>query len=244
MEHGFSSRWYGTFHQWSRLHCHVMKRPEHVEQGKWGAKIIFYKPITKTTTDPNTCDETEDKIYVMRQWTVFSADQVEGAEPFRVNEEQSVSVPDFAPAEELVAASSATIHHHGDRAYYKPPVPYGDWPLHRDGDYIALPPKSRFDSIGSYYETVFHELAHWSEVRCGWTGTYAMGELVAEMASSFLSTELGVPQGEELENHASYLSSWLESMEGDPSYIFKASTQASKIADFLLSFVQQEVSAA
>ncbi len=34
-------------------------------------------------------------------------------------------------------------------------------------------------------------------------------ELVAEMAASFLSTELGVPQGESLENHASYLSSWL-----------------------------------
>jgi len=52
-----------------------------------------------------------------------------------------------------------------------------------------------------------------------------MGELVAEMASSFLATELGVPQGETLENHAAYLKSWLKDMKDDPAYIFRASTQ-------------------
>jgi antirestriction protein ArdC len=59
------------------------------------------------------------------------------------------------------------------------------------------------------------------------------------MASCFLATELGVPNGEPLENHASYLKSWLASMKGDPNYIFKASRQASKVCDFLLSFVRQ-----
>jgi antirestriction protein ArdC len=67
-----------------------------------------------------------------------------------------------------------------------------------------------------------------------------MGELAAEIAASFLSTELGIPQGETLENHASYLGSWLKEMKSDPSYIFKASTQASKAADYLLSFVRKE----
>lgn len=63
-----------------------------------------------------------------------------------------------------------------------------------------------------------------------------MNELVAEMSASFLSTELGVPQGETFENHAAYIKSWLKAMNDDPSFIFKASTQASKVADFLLSF--------
>ena len=66
-----------------------------------------------------------------------------------------------------------------------------------------------------------------------------MGELVAEMASSFLATELGVPQAESLENHAAYLKSWLKEMKDDASFIFKASTQASKVADFLRSFTAQ-----
>jgi antirestriction protein ArdC len=86
----------------------------------------------------------------------------------------------------------------------------------------------------AYYETLLHELAHFSEVRTGWNYRdqgYAMGELAAEMAASYLATELGVPQGETLENHASYLGSWLKEMKDDPSYIFKASTQASRAAD-------------
>lgn len=103
-----------------------------------------------------------------------------------------------------------------------------------------LPPKYRFNPLGAYYETAFHELAHWSEVRFGWTGSYAMNELVAEMASSFVSTELGVPQVEGVENHAAYLKSWLASMKDDTSFIFKASTQASKVADHLLEFVEKK----
>ena len=80
---------------------------------------------------------------------------------------------------------------------------------------------------------------HWSECRLGWdrkAGGYALGELIAEMAACFLATELGVPQGESLENHAAYLRSWLDAMKGDPSFIFKAATQASKVTDFLLQF--------
>jgi len=84
-----------------------------------------------------------------------------------------------------------------------------------------------------------HELSHWSEPRLGFEQKdrdYAYFEWVAEMASCFLATELGVPQGEGLENHAAYLKSWLRSMKDDASFIFKASTAASKTADFLFSF--------
>jgi antirestriction protein ArdC len=236
LEHAFSSRWYGTYQQWERLHCQVMKRPDHVEKGRWGCRIVFYRPVTKTVVDPATGDEKEDQFFFMRTWTVFSADQVQGAEPFRVKEDEGGPVPDFAPADELIVATGADIRHQGDRAFYN-----------RLGDYIVVPQRHRFDPLGAYYETLLHELGHWSEVRLGWDhqqAGYAMTELVAEMASSFLSTELGVPQGEGLENHASYLSSWLSSMKNDPAYIFKASTQASKVCDFLLAFTKQEAVAA
>lgn len=240
LEHGFSSRWYGSYQQWERLHCQVMKRPDHVEPGGWGAKIVFYRPVTKTIVDKASGEEREDRFFVMRTYTVFSADQVEGAEAFRVKADERQPVPDFEPAEELIAATGADIRHEGDQAFYRLPTPYDDWPWHKDGDFIVLPSKHRFDPLGAYYETAFHELAHWSEVRFGWTGSYAMNELVAEMAASFLSTELGVPQAEGIENHAAYLKSWLSAMKNDPAYIFKASTQASKVADHLLSFVQKQ----
>jgi len=58
------------------------------------------------------------------------------------------------------------------------------------------------------------------------------------MAACFLATELGVPQGEPLENHAAYLKSWLVSMKADTSFVFRAATQATKTADYLMSFVR------
>lgn len=128
LEHGFSSKWYGSYQQWERLHCQVMRRPDHVEPGSWGSKIVFYRPVSKTVVDKASGEEREDQFYVMRQWTVFSADQVEGAEAFRVQEDEGQRVPDFEPAEELIAATGADIRHQGDRAYYRLPEPYDDWP--------------------------------------------------------------------------------------------------------------------
>ena len=66
-----------------------------------------------------------------------------------------------------------------------------------------------------------------------------MGESAAEIAASTLRRS-GVPQGEDLENHAAYLQSWLKEMRNDPAYIFKASTQASKAADYLLALARKE----
>ncbi len=241
---GFRSKWWGTFRQWSDLSCTVKKRPADVEPGHWGASIVLWKPFTKMVVKDG--EEQEHDFYMMRYFTVFSADQVEGkaVEKFQVKEEPvGGGHPDFAPAEELITATGVNIRFGGDRAYYVRPVPEGSWPQHKNGDYICLPPKHRFNPLGAYYETAIHELAHWSEVRTGWQHCqegYAMGELAAEIAASFLSTELGIPQGESLENHAAYLSAWLKQMKDDLAYIFKASNQASKVADFLMEFVRKE----
>ena len=67
-----------------------------------------------------------------------------------------------------------------------------------------------------------------------------MGELIAEMGSCFLASELGIPNAENLPNHASYLQNWLKAMQNDTKFIFQASSQASKAADFILSFSRVE----
>jgi len=240
---GFRSRWWGTFHQWSELGCFVKRRPDGVEPGRWGASIVLWKPFKKTVQNDNG-EQEEQEFMLMRYFTVFSADQVEGAEKFQVRDEPASdnNLPDYGPAEHLIAATQADIRHGGDRAYYVRPQPDDAFPHHDSGDFIVVPPKHRYDPLGAYYETLLHEISHWSEVRTGWDYRkqgYPMGELAAEIASSYLSTELGVPQGEPLENHASYVQAWLNEMKGDPVYVFKASTQASKVADFLLGLVRQ-----
>jgi antirestriction protein ArdC len=234
--HRLQSRWYGTFRQWSELGFTVKQRPADVEPGQWGAHIVYFRPIIKTKLDPATGDEKEDRFFLLKSYVVFSADQVEGdgVERFRVTESEGANseFADFEPVERLLENSKADIRFFGDRAYYN-----------RTDDYIVLPPKRLFHSTGEFYATALHEGSHWSEKRIGWDhekNGYPLTELVAEISASFVAAELGVPNADKLDNHASYVANWLEAMRGDSSYIFRASTAASKSANFLLSFVKQE----
>ena len=174
-------------------------------------------------------------VFVLRSYTLFNAEQVigEAADEFQVHEEagQPHAQPDFQPAEQLIAATGADIRHGGERAFYN-----------LTGDYIQLPHRERFDTLGAYYETALHELSHWSEPRQQLDRPqlgYAMCELVAEMAACFVASEIGVPHGEALENHASYIQSWLEGMKDDRTFIFRAAKLANKTCDFLLAFTHK-----
>ncbi len=244
MQHGLSSRWWGTFPMWKSLGCNIKKRPAGVEEGHWGCRVVFWKPLTRTVTDDLTGDEEEERRFVLRTFTLFCADQVEGAEAFQVHEDkgQTDAQPDFAPAEELILRTEADIRFGGDRAYYRRPTPENMFPNHVSGDFIILPHRATFNPPGAFYETVVHELAHWSEVRTGWDirqQGYALGELAAEIASCYVSTELGIPQGETLGNHVAYLKDWLDALKGDRNFIFKAAKQASRVTDYLLGFVRK-----
>jgi antirestriction protein ArdC len=105
-----------------------------------------------------------------------------------------------------------------------------------DRDYIQMPPKPSFNPPKEFYATTLHELMHWSEYRLGWKGTYAEGELRAEIGACYALAELNVPQSDDLSNHHAYLENWLAALRNDPRFIFVASTAASKAADFVLSF--------
>jgi putative DNA primase/helicase len=105
-----------------------------------------------------------------------------------------------------------------------------------------MPLRTQFKEA-DYFDTLFHELAHWTEqpTRTNWDrakpgNTYAAGELRAELAACYLSNELGLPSEHLLTNHAAYLQHWLEQMRENPSFIFRISAQASKASDFILSF--------
>src|SRR5690606_41566377 len=105
--------------------------------------------------------------------------------------------------------------------------------------------RSRFETPEDYFATNFHELSHWGEIRTEYDYRkhwYGFGELVAEMASCFVAAELGIPQGD-LVNHSRYLRHSLDSMRADDSYAIRASRQASKVTDYLMSFVRPKVEA-
>ena len=229
--HGFRSRWYGTFRQWQDMGGRIMRRPDDVPQGQWGCGIIFWSKATKTEENEHG-EEEEKEIFFLKQYSVFSIDQVQGEhlDHLRARDEGPLNTEfvDFEPAEQAIKATEATIKYQGDRAFYR-----------RDCDYIQVPPKTKFLKESEFYATCLHELSHWSESRTEWKGTYAEGELRAEIAAAYMLAELGVPQSEDLSNHHAYLKSWLQALRNDNRFIFRASTAANKAADFVLSFSRQ-----
>ena len=138
-------------------------------------------------------------------------------------------LPNWEPADVAIKATGAKISYGGNRAFYS-----------RESDSVQIPNREQFHSIEEWYSTHFHEIGgHWTEIRRNWKGSYAMGEIIAEMTSCFIAHALNVPDHNDIENHNAYLATWLKEMESDSKWIFKASQEAGKATDLFLSFSQK-----
>jgi hypothetical protein len=138
-------------------------------------------------------------------------------------------------AEAFVAATGASIHHGGGRAFYRPSTDSIHPPPR---DFIGTPTSSAAES---YYATLCHELCHWTspEPRCNrqlgkrfGDQAYAMEELVAELEAAFLCADLCITDDPRAD-HAQYLASWLAVLKADKKAIFIAASKASEAATFL-----------
>jgi len=241
MARGFQSKTWGTYQAFAKAGGQVRRRPAEYKPGTWGVQIVYYSCVERAKKDDNG-DEKIERFPLLRTYTVFNLDQVDGAaldhlRPGRV--EAAEVVPDYAHAEAVFEATQAEVRFGGDRAFYK--RPYGsEFPNHTGGDYIQMPLRKQFHTPADFMTTWGHELCHWSECRLGWKGSYSMGELVAEIGACYLAGHLGLPIGEHLESHAAYLACWLKELESDNKAIFKAAAQASKAVDLILSYSRSE----
>ena len=90
---------------------------------------------------------------------------------------------------------------------------------------------------------LLHELSHWSGglhrlnrdlSESYGSAEYTQEELRAELASVLIGAEMGLPC--DIQNHASYIKVWIEVLKHDKRGIFRAASDAQKIADYLLGF--------
>ena len=227
MKRGYQSRWFGTFNQ-------IKQAGASVKKGEKAIQIVLWKPLSRERTN-EMGEQVEDKFLVMRQFSVFSVEASTGLDQFRIGFAQPSDTifERFEAMDRLVAAAEIDVRHGGNKAFYSP-----------GGDYIQMPHRHQFESSETYYQTLAHEMTHWSESRIGFDrakedNAYALGELVAELGASFLLAELGLPASENIDNCTRYLDHWLKAMKGDTRFIFKAAATASKAVDFLLSHVRQ-----
>lgn len=220
-EKGYDVDLWATFNQWKSAGASVKK-------GEKATQIVFFRPIKKTVQDANGNEKLES-FPLLRTFSVFNISQVSGAvvEPFLERPAGPAFVHEQREEfDRVVAATGADIRYGGSKAaYYRLPA-----------DFIQMPHEDRFESFPAFAETLAHELSHWSEHRLNWTGSYAEGELRAEMAAVFTMAALDIPDSNNLENHAAYVGSWLEALQNDHKFLFRAAAAASKSADFILSF--------
>ena len=200
-----------------------------VRKGEKGTTIFFFK---KLEVDDEKAEDGTRQIPMLRAYSVFHASQMDGIPP-RVKptaDQEPWTKPEAA--EIIMTNSRAVIRIGGPQAYYSPKT-----------DHIQLPPHEAFTGPAAWAATALHELGHWTghpsrldrdlSVKFKSAG-YAQEELRAELASVFIGSTLGIPAN--IPNHASYIHGWCKALKDDKREIFRAASDAQKIADMALSF--------
>jgi antirestriction protein ArdC len=239
MSAGYSSGEWATFDQWKKKGGEerdeegkvVKQGTMSVRKGEKGTTIVYAKRFEKDENNP------DDKGgFMMRAYTVFNAEQVEGYQP------KVVEVPKLVERSprvtEFLRHMLANYTEGSDSAYYSPTY-----------DKIVMPTPEQFidtahgTAIEHFHSTQLHEYIHWTgkedrmnRDQTGRFGSedYAYEELIAELGSAFLCSYLGV-SATVREDHAIYLKNWLKAMKNDKKFFFKAASEAQKAVDFMIA---------
>lgn len=238
MNRGYKDNRWATFLQ-------VKKNGWKLQDAKGqGVKVEYWYPYDtekKKAISWKELKEAEAEIgdrYALRAnyTTVFNADLIEGVPEKKMEIHKEVDQEHLV---EKIAAGMQVpiIHDHTGRAYYVP-----------TRDEVHLPEKENFVHTYAYNSTALHELAHATghEKRLnrdqkGEFGTpeYAYEELIAEITSCFLSSELKTEQTEEhINNHKAYVQAWIQCIREKPESLVKAVAQAEKAAEYMEEMVE------
>ena len=245
MKQGFTSNEWGTFNQWFTLGGGKREKIN----GKWvvtkqskykvkpkGTKIIYFDKVKIEDKDT----QEEKLIPMLRGFTVFNADQVEGYESKPVKPITETKARHHR-SEALIAATGADIRFGGDRAFYVPSKDFVQMPILED-----FKGTDTSSDVEAYYSTMFHELTHWTGAKSRMdrkmiakfgSNAYAFEELIAELGAVFVTCQVGINIAPRAD-HAKYLNGWLEVIKNNKRAMVKAFAQAQKASDFILSFEQ------
>ncbi|CAN7653371.1 zincin-like metallopeptidase domain-containing protein [Phenylobacterium sp. LjRoot225] len=232
-ERGFVSPYWMTFQQAIELGGCVRK-------GERGTKVVKAgQSVFGDKDGAGESDGGEDGPEVRRwlkAYTVFNVDQIDGLpERYQVKEAEPCPMLErIEAADRFFANIPAKIHHGGDRAFYRIST-----------DEIHMPAFELFGDAEHQAATLAHELIHWTRhpsrldrdfgrQRFGDEG-YAKEECVAELGAAYVGALLGL-RPSHVEDHASYIASWLKVLKDDKRFIFTAASHAQRAADLLESF--------
>lgn len=231
IEGGHASQHWLTFRQ-------ALEAGGNVRKGEKGTTVVYADRFIPEAEKARAVESGDDAKAVpfLKRFTVFNVAQCEGLRPGLAADPAPLPEREIIPhAEALIAATGADFRIGGDKAFYAP-----------GPDFVQVPPQPAFREQINFYRTAFHELSHWTgngkrlgRDQSGRFGSkpYAREELCAEISAAFICAALGIVP---TVRHADYVGSWLEVLREDNRAIFRAASQASKAADYILAFAEGE----
>ena len=228
VQHGYPTQHWLTFRQALSLGGNVRK-------GERGTTVVYADRFTPEDEKRRAFNAGEEAqaIPFLKRFTVFNTAQCDD-----LPEDIEAAVPPPPPGmiepqvEALIKATSIDFRIGGNRAFYVPSL-----------DYVQVPPPAAYFEPINWHRTALHELGHASGAAhrlnrnlSGSFGSklYSVEEITAELISAFCCASLGIVP---TVRHADYIGSWLEVLREDNRAIVRAASQASKAADWLLSFL-------
>ncbi len=231
IEHGFPGQGWLTFRQALSLGGNVRK-------GERGTTVVYADRFTPEDEKRRAREAGEEAhaIPFLKRFTVFNTAQCEG-----LPDDIATVVPPPPPGlieprvEALIKATGVDFRIGGNRAFYVP-----------SQDYVMVPPPIAYFEPINWHRTALHELGHasghHSRLNRDLTGSfgskkYAFEEILVEISAAYSCAALGIVP---TVRHADYIGSWLDVMREDSRAIVRAASQASKAADWLLSFLPED----
>ena len=231
IEHGFPSQGWLTFRQALSLGGNVRK-------GERGTTVVYadrFTPEDEKRRALETGDEAH-AIPFLKRYTVFNVAQCDG-----LPDDIATIAPPPPPGlieprvEALIKATGVDFRIGGNRAFYVP-----------SQDYVMVPPPQAYFEPINWHRTALHELGHasghHSRLNRDLSGSfrtklYSVEEITAELIAAYSCAALGIVP---TVRHADYIGAWLETLREDSRAIVRAASQASKAADWLLSFLPED----
>ena len=227
--YGADNRWF-TYKQATELGAQVRK-------GEKSTPVYFFKMLQSSERDSDSAEastrnanDTPRMVKFLKEFHVFNASQIDGLAPLEKPERNWTPIE---AVNEVVARLKPDIRYGGNRAFYAPGT---------ERDFIQMPYEGVFQgpsAAADFSATLLHEISHWAGAstrlnrQFGIWGSedYDREEIRADLASSFLCAELGVPTN--LDTNAAYIGSFVKRLKSDKFEIFRAMKDAGKIADFV-----------
>ena len=225
---GYSQNYFLTWKQVKSVGANVKK-------GEKGTMVVFWKRIPQEQSKDST--EPQKVNSILRYYYVFNIAQIDHLPEVITIPYAPETISSITACDEIIGTmpNCPAIKHGKQSAYYDPIK-----------DYINMPKQGSFESLTSYYGTLFHELIHSTghasrlnrkeivESNKYGSELYSIEELTAEIGACYLNSITGITN-KEFDNSVAYIKGWIDVLRNDMRMIVYASGQAQRATNYILN---------